>query len=107
MTEALNADFRNTPTGVGKTKGLSRQGIKAKKHPHRRGEDCIAVNQKNNDVETPPQAWGRRHAFPSPSVTPRNTPTGVGKTYPERLKQAKRGKHPHRRGEDLPLFPTA
>ena len=51
-------------------------------------------------LETPPRAWGRqvhrRRAVPFGG----NTPTGVGTTIQQAVKQARREKHPHGRGDD-------
>ncbi len=91
---------RNTPTGVGKTldKPISRGWLW--KHPHGRGEDRRQFTITGTTGETPPRAWGRRSIFLRYSVSPRNTPTGVGKTNCRCTKGNSRQKHPHGRGED-------
>ena len=54
-------------------------------------------------VETPPLAWGRPSSSSSASCSMGNTPTRVGKTAPRSFPARLRWKHPHSRGEDLPL----
>ena len=70
----------NTPTGVGKTPPSVHPMCRARKHPHGRGEDALTMPASQQNLETPPRAWGR----PSPRVAVDadvgNTPTGVGKT---------------------------
>ena len=51
---------RNTPTGVGKTRGRSTSPPEGKKHPHGRGEDSIVEQLAPHEPETPPRAWGRQ-----------------------------------------------
>ncbi|SMG64240.1 hypothetical protein BMETH_22602114332415, partial [methanotrophic bacterial endosymbiont of Bathymodiolus sp.] len=50
-------DYRNTPTGVGKTliKLFPTPGME--KHPHGRGEDSTKLDQLRLNTETPPRAW--------------------------------------------------
>ena len=71
---------RNTPTGVGKTKGYRMGSRGFQKHPHGRGEDLVVVLLVNANVETPPRAWGRHFDSEESILSTRNTPTGVGKT---------------------------
>ena len=76
-----------------------------KKHPHGRGEDWSACHWAALKLETPPRAWGRRPIMPGRRADNRNTPTGVGKTWPDWPEHPARKKHPHGRGEDaLPLM---
>ena len=49
----------NTPTGVGKTYGITAHAYLRGKHPHRRGEDAAGIPGRFALAETPPQAWGR------------------------------------------------
>ena len=91
----------NTPTGVGKTSVIMYSSRTRKKHPHRRGEDPSSYTYVWISLETPPQAWGRPLPFWFPIQLYRNTPTGVGKTFPYPKATYRLGKHPHRRGEDL------
>ena len=51
--------FGNTPTGVGKTPVTTPCLMACWKHPHGRGEDCLAAGRVMNELETPPRAWGR------------------------------------------------
>ena len=91
---------RNTPTGVGKT-GVSWQGVcRNRKHPHGRGEDPFPVASSMPTSETPPRAWGRRGVRRGPRCRLGNTPTGVGKTVVEVIRQEDVRKHPNGRGED-------
>ena len=95
---------RNTPTCVGKTGASDHRAGTRRKHPHVRGEDAFPASHYGSDQETPPRAWGRpRQSFASANDD-RNTPTCVGKTRlltdPHRSPE----KHPHVRGEDLPVF---
>ena len=80
LAQIMLQGFRNTPTGVGKTKVSKHADIQAWKHPHRRGEDWPATGPDCMDSETPPQAWGRLHKWASLNIGLGNTPTGVGKT---------------------------
>ena len=52
--------YRNTPTGVGKTRSHWPISLYFWKHPHRRGEDGAKHSGGPPETETPPQAWGRR-----------------------------------------------
>ena len=70
----------NTPTGVGKTHGITEHDQQSQKHPHGRGEDTLHEGQPGLNGETPPRAWGRRILGCSGHGVCRNTPTGVGKT---------------------------
>ena len=90
----------NTPTSVGKTAtGLRRKAFR-QKHPHERGEDPGILPGAPLSMETPPRAWGRR-IWGSPSNSwRRNTPTSVGKTWPQSALPDTSRKHPHERGED-------
>jgi hypothetical protein len=55
----------NTPTGVGKTRRLSRALPSPRKHPHGRGEDEPTHLIIKRCAETPPRAWGRRSHGPA------------------------------------------
>ncbi len=92
--------MRNTPTGVGKTWAISSSKMTEKKHPHGRGEDTRITPSSIPLWETPPRAWGRLAKWRRIMHGPRNTPTGVGKTFPPRHDPRSRQKHPHGRGED-------
>ena len=94
----------NTPTGVGKTHRPWPWSRCRQKHPHRRGEDSVAVMRSHTPVETPPQAWGRHFFFLAVFNYDGNTPTGVGKTILGRSAVYSTRKHPHRRGEDTAHF---
>ena len=76
-----NGDGGNTPTGVGKTGAESVKLARTKKHPHGRGEDPLRDWKGAGPWETPPRAWGRPYMRCIFVTHPRNTPTGVGKTY--------------------------
>ena len=55
---------RNTPTCVGKTQtGVLKTG-EIEKHPHVRGEDDRYSPERQDAIETPPRAWGRRTPEP-------------------------------------------
>ena len=99
--ESFLQNFRNTPTGVGKTTRGPLIEWANWKHPHGRGEDKPTRSNNNSHLETPPRAWGRRLHVPTPLPSPRNTPTGVGKTRPYFSFKNSIKKHPHGRGEDL------
>ncbi len=93
---------RNTPTGVGKTKPVSKQQPFIKKHPHGRGKDLSKSDGRARGLETPPRAWGRRCRWCQGKACCRNTPTGVGKTRGWCRGACPSRKHPHGRGEDDP-----
>ena len=59
-----------------------------KKHPHGRGEDMKKNRKKRRLVETPPRAWGRLPISNQGQIKLGNTPTGVGKTHRDALKNA-------------------
>ncbi len=90
----------NTPTGVGKTGADGAAGGVWRKHPHGRGEDVSRWYSFDQWWETPPRAWGRRPVAGDVGYGGRNTPTGVGKTYPICTRSSRLWKHPHGRGED-------
>ena len=91
---------RNTPPGVGKTIDKGHLGSLIEKHPHGRGEDSTKDAREMMSLETPPRAWGRLLKIVVTTITFRNTPTGVGKTYASQLIIGSCRKHPHGRGED-------
>ena len=70
------------------------------KHPHGRGEDDFEAKGLRLGLETPPRAWGRRVESLTRTLSARNTPTGVGKTWQQPFWNGLVGKHPHGRGED-------
>ena len=92
--------MRNTPTGVGKTTTGSESFPQEEKHPHGRGEDENGRSQTRRTDETPPRAWGRHLHDNLSHLIRRNTPTGVGKTWPRCARSTPFRKHPHGRGED-------
>ena len=94
---------RNTPTGVGKTRHLTKKKPPPRKHPHGRGEDVSALPAASSQEETPPRAWGRHALVVRLGSSVRNTPTGVGKTRVCTCGGSLRQKHPHGRGEDQPI----
>src|SRR5690625_1224050 len=67
-----------------------------------RGEDCINLTDGAVNWETPPHAWGRLWRRCTHDAYGGNTPTCVGKTYPEGRGFIHMVKHPHMRGEDFP-----
>ena len=100
MSATLDANERNTPTGVGKTQVQYVGKMPSWKHPHGRGEDVAQKFLTRRDWETPPRAWGRPKFKAAFERDERNTPTGVGKTPAWGPGRSARGKHPHGRGED-------
>ncbi len=70
----------NTPTVVGKTPPAPEMNPDARKHPHGRGEDSLAVSRLLYIKETPPRSWGRPKLQPTIKKLIGNTPTVVGKT---------------------------
>ena len=90
----------NTPTCVGKTSLAASRPLALGKHPHVRGEDHTALQQRGVLLETPPRAWGRPWCGPARTAPPGNTPTCVGKTLEHQHHRRVREKHPHVRGED-------
>ena len=93
-------DWRNTPTGVGKTQQIDDAYGGYQKHPHGRGEDIYPEGQDDTKPETPPRAWGRHKRSDSTRPYWGNTPTGVGKTLDGEYELHEKEKHPHGRGED-------
>ena len=92
--------WRNTPTFVGKTRGLGDFGASPKKHPHVRGEDFVSRYRLRCPAETPPRSWGRPSSTSGLGLPARNTPTCVGKTRLTPCARRALQKHPHVRGED-------
>ena len=74
--------IRNTPTGVGKTVRADGTRTDNRKHPHGCGEDTRLIPETVSKLETPPRVWGRLSNAGIKLTENRNTPTGVGKTYP-------------------------
>ena len=68
-----------------------------------RGEDAIYTVNTRCTWETPPHAWGRRSVFLWQFFPFGNTPTCVGKTPYPKCPEWRREKHPHMRGEDMPI----
>ena len=91
----------NTPTCVGKTESPITYLPALWKHPHVRGEDATHFLERSPFKETPPRAWGRLTAPETGWVRARNTPTCVGKTWPDTIPMTLSWKHPHVRGEDV------
>jgi len=85
---------------VGKTKSKDQRTLSKGKHPHGRGEDPGTLGAFQDELETPPRAWGRRGLHEIMINKPGNTPTGVGKTAAGAEGAVGAGKHPHGRGED-------
>ena len=96
---------RNTPTCVGKTKGVSVGREHEEKHPHVCGEDNAQSANVAALAETPPRVWGRPFTASIFQPSSRNTPTCVGKTTSQRVDQATYKKHPHVCGEDKAAVP--
>ena len=94
---------RNTPTCVGKTSPHPARQNLNKKHPPMRGEDQVILIQLIKKLETPPHAWGRPDEDGRIGKVPGNTPTCVGKTEDKKRAVHSPKKHPHMRGEDMPL----
>ena len=92
--------YRNTPTHVGKTKFYQKNQMRARKHPHARGEDKHSHTVSAHRMETPPRTWGRHSFKIILELIYRNTPTHVGKTSCLRAFSSAFWKHPHARGED-------
>ena len=87
---------------MGKTARGWRGSRRSEKHPHVRGEDAAVIEQRSDDWETPPRAWGRLCASVTGPLKAGNTPTCVGKTVLAVCRSATTRKHPHVRGEDRP-----
>ena len=107
ILKAWNLPCRNTPTCVGKTKAAAGDKPAAEKHPHMRGEDPLSAEQPDNEVETPPHAWGRLFYGRRYVMRSGNTPTCVGKTLTAPILYPLHRKHPHMRGEDRGKVVTA
>ncbi len=90
----------NTPTGVGKTAYALSVEENSRKHPHGCGEDKNKRKIIYGLTETPPRVWGRPQRCIRETQQDRNTPTGVGKTFPLSRKSSRVRKHPHGCGED-------
>src|SRR6185369_13984871 len=91
---------RITPTGVGRTVPSPPTGPACSDHPHGRGEDYLQQIKDWRDTGSPPRAWGGRHLRHRRRRGDRITPTGVGRTAPDRSVRARSADHPHGRGED-------
>ena len=71
---------RNIPTPVGKTPPLIGAGLRVRKHPHARGEDCKNRDCPEDVSETSPRPWGRLNLISAQRLKCGNIPTPVGKT---------------------------
>lgn len=89
----------NTPTCVGKTALQCGRYSPGWKHPHVRGEANHFEVRGNEYRETPPRTWGRREMAPGVTMAFRNTPTRVGKPWPETFTESRVWTPPHARGE--------
>ncbi len=93
----------NTPTCVGRTAAIFSSSASDRKHPHVRGEDGNRLAEDDFSKETPPRAWGGLSAQLENVARVRNTPTCVGRTSRDELRHPCERKHPHVRGEDVPM----
>ena len=91
---------RNTPAYAGKTIGISRIKLRAKKHPRLRGEDGPCLPPSSERRETPPLTRGRQTRSPRRRRSSGNTPAYAGKTKRASRALFKVEKHPRLRGED-------
>ena len=92
--------YRFTPTGVGKTPGISRRRHRSPVHPHRCGENRRVLQIVYLFNGSPPQVWGKHHQRRAGGDLQRFTPTGVGKTAKPGAANGKPSVHPHRCGEN-------
>ena len=93
--------FRNIPTGVGKSLSKSLATAMLTEHPHRRGEKGFSPSPRVFVSGTSPQAWGKDTQECTDSQPGRNIPTGVGKRDFGNALQRRLLEHPHRRGEKV------
>ena len=93
----------NTPTSVRKIRRYGRRIPRIWKHPHGRGEDTRSTSPSRPLPETPPRSRGKPGVSAKKPRASGNTPTFVGKTSSQTMRQGLPKKHPHIRGEDLKL----
>ena len=91
---------RFTPTRVGKTSVCSSRIPPSLVHPHACGEDFSMPWIMPSPIGSPPRVWGRRSLTSLASLTPRFTPTRVGKTALDARLVIVQPVHPHACGED-------
>ena len=95
------ANFRNTPTCMGKTRKVLPTSGLLEKHPHMHGEDDNSAVVEAIQEETPPHAWGRPRETDFTDQWCGNTPTCMGKTSFLANPCGQSWKHPHMHGEDI------
>ena len=99
-SSAKTARRRLTPTCVGRTPAYRGLPPTVEAHPHVRGEDLGVLGDHPNTAGSPPRAWGGQRPPAACWGSFRLTPTCVGRTDNTGRGAARRGAHPHVRGED-------
>ena len=99
--------MRFTPTCVGKTPRACRRAGTRAVHPHMRGEDSVSRYRISANGGSPPHAWGRQLLVVVRVEDRRFTPTCVGKTWRRHCAIHVSAVHPHMRGEDATVAPSA
>ncbi len=97
---AQAAQFRFTPTLVGKISLSASSSPNSSVHPHARGENpprCVVITFSTG---SPPRSWGKFQSVHAQSRRLRFTPTLVGKMIADMGEAAPRPVHPHARGEN-------
>ena len=99
-SEFVNAYFRITPAGAGKTAARAGAVVFTQDHPRRCGENKNILVCSLNDIGSPPQVRGKRRDSDSVHRATRITPAGAGKTRGCNRQFRRGGDHPRRCGEN-------
>ena len=99
LRRVLLQQFRNIPTGVGRSRRPATRCCPGSEHPHGRGEKAMKRTLTTVDLGTSPRAWGEAGAPPIRAQESRNIPTGVGRREARPGGEPVKPEHPHGRGE--------
>ncbi len=73
-------------------------------HPHVRGDDATPAPPSDEELGSPPRAWGRLRRLPHRQRPARFTPTCVGTTAARPSSCHRASVHPHVRGDDMTQY---
>ena len=86
---------------MGNTLWITSSLLLLRDHPHLRGEYSDGVEEKHENMGSPPLAWGILREVLRDITLNGITPTCVGNTLKARIIMLLFGDHPHLRGEYL------
>ena len=97
----MDASWRITPAGAGKTVVFDGDASYRQDHPRRCGENEWADLNNKVGIGSPPQVRGKRVDTQDSAQAIGITPAGAGKTCVPPYKECKKWDHPRRCGENL------